>query len=136
MTRESFRSWMVVVVVGVVQPPVAAAAALPAPPLEVVADDHIFASRFESFALTIDNYLAWCNVTVGNDAPTSADISKAFPDGTVVPLHAEPADPFVWGFWTGTDTGGIDANQDAEVTMSTDRNVFVCCPLSGGTCNM
>ena len=74
----------------------------------VAPSDRIFADGFELFTLTINNYLAWCSVSVnGGAASSAATISQAFPPGTLVPLHGDAANAsFVWGYWTGTDAGG------------------------------
>ena len=104
-------------------------------PLAVqVANDEIFPGGFEQmFTLSIDNFLAWCDVSVNGDPPTSAPPPSAFEQGRVIPLHGDPADAnyFVWGFWTGTDGGDHDTNMDTTVTMSADLIVHVCCPDIG-----
>jgi len=100
-------------------------------PLTVAQDDHIFASEFERYTLTINTSIdSWCSVTVGTDPPAEPPISKDFVDGSVVALHGAANLPNHWAYWTGTDAGGTDVNQDAQVTMSANRYVFACCPLN------
>lgn len=96
--------------------------------------DTIFANGFENFVLAIDNYLAWCTVSV-NGGPFSANPAPTvYAPGTVVPLSGQPASPtFIWGYWRFTDVAGHDVNQVTQVTMTSDRTVFVCCPFSNGT---
>lgn len=90
--------------------------------------DVIFANGFESFTLTINNYLAWCSI---NEDGVAYSASKSFSEGTLVLLQGTPANPLVvWGYWTGTDAGGIDYSMNASVRMSSDRSVFACCPLA------
>ena len=102
--------------------------ALKADPLGLVPNDTIFANGFEAFTLTINNYLAWCSLTEDGVAYSA---SKLFSEGAVVALHGDPVSAtFVWGYWTGTDAGGIDHSQDAKVTMSSDRSVLACCPFA------
>jgi hypothetical protein len=98
--------------------------------------DPIFASRFEQYVLTIDDYLAWCSVSVDGGVPTTTPPPAFFHDGSVIPLQAQPASvQFVWGYWTGTDGdhGTNDPSATTTVTMSSDKNVFACCPFSGQT---
>jgi hypothetical protein len=98
--------------------------------------DTIFANGFEDFTLTIDNYLAWCSVSVDGGATTPNPPPTQFPPGTVVPLFGEPVSAtFIWGYWrfTDADAGGHDTNQNATVTMGSDRTVFVCCPFTNGS---
>ena len=102
-------------------------------------DDRIFRSAFELYTLTVTNYLMWCSVIIDGDQPSSAaSITKDYPDGSLALLHADPNPPFVWGYWIGTDrdtSGTGDTLQDAAVTMSADRTVLACCPISGSTCS-
>ena len=96
--------------------------------------DTIFANGFENPTLTIDNYLAWCEVSV-DGAPLSINPPPTqFTQGTVVPLSAEPASSaFIWGYWRFTDVSGHDTSPNTTVTMTSDRTVFVCCPFTDGT---
>ena len=95
---------------------------------QCTAIDAMFASSFETFTLAIDNFLERCSLLEGG-VPSSP--SKAFDEGTVVALHGEAASvSFVWGYWIGTDAGGVDPSQDATVTMSSDRSVLACCPFA------
>lgn len=98
--------------------------------------EEIFVNGFELFTLTIDNFLSWCSISVGGDVPSiAATISKTFSQGSVVTLQGAPTTGFVWGYWTGTDAGGNDTNQTTQVTMSSDRGVFACCPFpTSSTC--
>jgi hypothetical protein len=100
--------------------------------------DEIFPGGFEQmFTLAIDDILAWCDVSVNDGAPTSAPPASLFEQGRVIPLHGDTANAtyFVWGFWTGTDGGATDTNQDTTVTMSADKSITVCCPDIGfATC--
>jgi hypothetical protein len=97
----------------------------------VAETEEIFANGFETFTLTIDNYIAWCSITVDGGPPSAAiSISKSFPDGTLVSLQAVPvSDIFVWGYWADTDAAKTDANQSIQVTMSADRHFLACCPF-------
>ena len=80
-----------------------------------------------TFVLTIDNYLDWCAITEDGQPYNS---SETFDAGTVVDLHAQPLNGFVWGYWTGTDAamGGQDTNMTATVTMTSNKAVLACCP--------
>jgi hypothetical protein len=90
------------------------------------------------FTLHMVNQAAWCTITVNGTkgAAGATPPDTVYAKDTVVTLHADPDTPFVWGFWLGTD-GQTDAgqphdtNQDATVTMSADKTVEVCCPISG-----
>lgn len=99
--------------------------------------DTIFANGFENFTLTIDNFLAWCSVSVDGGVATANPPPTQFPPGTVVPLFGQPvSSTFIWGYWRFTDAepgGGHDTSQSATVTMSADRTVFVCCPFTNGS---
>ena len=80
--------------------------------------------------LTINNYLAWCTVTV-NGAAYAEPVG--FASGTVVHLDATANTGFVWGYWTNTDganagNGGHDPNMATTVTMNASVTVEACCP--------
>lgn len=104
----------------------------------------IFEDGFESggttaweYELTISNYLAWCDVTVGGAPPSDAgEIVVYVPPGTVVALHADPLPAFVWGYWEGTDgdAGSHDTSQTTTATMTSDKLIQACCPFSGNDC--
>jgi hypothetical protein len=87
--------------------------------------------------LKIENYLAWCSVSVENGAAsTNAVITKSVPVGTTVHLMGDTASvsEFVWGYWRGTvgDTGSShDISKTTTVVMSGDKTVQACCPLTG-----
>lgn len=90
------------------------------------------------FTLRFTNALNWCDLTVdGTKFVASAPLDKSYAKDTVVHLHAAPTSAtFIWGYWTGTDavTGTThDTAQDATVTMSADKTVYVCCPFPNGT---
>ena len=95
------------------------------------------------FTLHLTNALNWCDVTVdGTKFTASAPADKSYAKDTVVHLHADPTpngtggSNFIWGYWTGTDAvSGTthDTAQDATVTMSADKTVYVCCPFPNGT---
>jgi len=96
--------------------------------------DTIFVDGFENYVLTIDNYLAWCSVSVNGAAATANPPPTPFSPGTVVPLFGQPVSAtFIWGYWRFTDVPGHDTNQNTTVTMTSDRTVFVCCPFTNGT---
>lgn len=87
-----------------------------------------------TFTLTITNYLDWCGITENGAAFST---SKSFASGSVVQLQGSPLTGFVWGYWTGTDadTGAHDVSMAATVTMTADKTVLACCPVSAGqTC--
>jgi hypothetical protein len=89
------------------------------------------------FTLHIVNELNWCDITVDGVkfSPPNNPPDKVYAPSSVVQLHADPVQGFVWGFWNGTDAGGTDKNQDATATMTADKTVSVCCPISGhATC--
>ncbi len=85
----------------------------------------------EMVTLTIQNFGGWCTTAVGGMGyPGSTPPPTPYPKGTVVHIHAEKAsDTFVWGYWTGTDPGGMDSNMDTTVTMTMDKSVLACCPV-------
>jgi hypothetical protein len=87
----------------------------------------------QTFTLTIDDYLSWCNVSENGGAASSlATTSATFPSGTVVNLHADAiSSTFIWGYWVGTDadTGSNDTNMTATATLTADKTVKVCCPF-------
>ena len=100
--------------------------------------DRIFATGYEAYTLTVDNYLSWCTVGVnGGTSSTAASTAFSFPDNQgPIPLHGAPAPGFIWGHWIGTDfdTGQGDTLQDSRITMyCSDRIVKVCCPFPGGS---
>ena len=86
--------------------------------------------------LKIENYLNWCSVVVENGAAsTAAVITKSVAPGTTVHLAGDTASAasFVWGYWRGTagDTGAAhDTNKMTTVTVSADKTVQACCPLT------
>ena len=96
-------------------------------------NDKVFRSRFEQYTLSITNYLAGCAVAIDvgrggelgilNPEPST---TLSFPEGWSIWLQGLPMDGFVWGYWSGTDYVGYSS--DASVTMSSDRDVRVCCP--------
>jgi hypothetical protein len=106
--------------------------------------ENIFNDGFESggttaweYALTIENYLAWCSVIV-DDAPasTASQIIVHFQPGAVAQLHADPLPAFVWGYWVGTDgdAGSHDLSQTTTATMTSDKLIQACCPIAGQDC--
>ena len=96
--------------------------------------DTIFANGFENFTLTIDNYLAWCSVSVDGGVATANPPPAQFPSGAVVPLFGQPVSAlFIWGYWRFTDVLGHDTSQNTSVAMTSDRTVFVCCPFTDGS---
>ena len=105
-------------------------------------NDEIFGDGFEIlFTLTINNFEAWCVVSVDGSSYAPAIPAASYRIGTVVDLSAQPATmEFVWGYWTGTDgdTGPAhDHSQNTTVTMTADKSVLACCPFSGSTtCSM
>jgi hypothetical protein len=75
------------------------------------------------FNLVINNFEAWCVVTV-DSAPLSASATYNFDAGTVVNLHAEGAATFTFDFWTNTNN---NTDNSTTVTMTSDKNVLACC---------
>jgi len=98
--------------------------------------DVIFGDGFATFTLAIDNYLSWCSVKENGDVSYSPTAS--FPDGAIVTLVASPSAGFYWGYFSGADSPGNSiggSNYATTATMTSDRNVLVCCPVfPGGTC--
>lgn len=101
-----------------------------------------------SFNLTLSNFEAWCAITVtqpaGTTLPAGASGSNnvvAFPSGTVVKLHGEPASSyFEWapstghGGWSGAiDPGQDPISKDITVTLTENQTVNVCCPFTNGS---
>jgi hypothetical protein len=100
--------------------------------------DQIFPGGFEQlFTLSISNALDWCSISVNYGPPAADDPIVSFEQGRTIALHGDTADAtyFAWGFWTGTDASdpvtNQDTNMDATVTMSSDRDITVCCPDIG-----
>ena len=90
--------------------------------------------------LTINNYLAWCDVTakvngtlVASFGTSSAQISE--PVGTTVALTATPHPGFTTARWQGTTTATGDANGDATYVMGSaaSQTITACCPFTNGT---
>jgi hypothetical protein len=86
-------------------------------------------------ALTLDDYLSWCSVSVGGGPPSMVmSQTLMFPLNTVVSLSADrSSSTFVFGYWVGTagDTGpSHDTAMATTVTMDRDRTVQVCCPFA------
>ncbi|HEY2396377.1 MAG TPA: NHL repeat-containing protein [Rudaea sp.] len=98
---------------------------------EIIADSITYIG-FEAFALTVTNNSPACSVTENSFSYSG---TMPFAQGSVVALHGDTANNgvYVWGYWTGTDAGGVDTNKDATVTMSSNRHVTTCCPLIGST---
>jgi hypothetical protein len=89
------------------------------------------------FTLTIQNYLSWCNVTENGTAydPPAQAPAMTFPAGTVVNLMGATANStnFLWGYWVGTDgdtSASHDTNMTTTVTMTSNKVVQACCPLT------
>jgi hypothetical protein len=86
--------------------------------------------------LKLEDYLAWCSVSVGDGGASSASLrTLTFPTGTVVNLSGDTASAasFVWGYWVGTagdTTASHDPSKMTTVTMSGDKTVQACCPLT------
>lgn len=60
--------------------------------------DTIFLYGFENYVLTIDNFLAWCSVSVNGAAATANPPPTPFLPGTAVPLFGQPVSAtFIWG---------------------------------------
>jgi hypothetical protein len=88
------------------------------------------------FALKVEDYLNWCNVSVNGSANSTADPQNygPFPAGTTVNLVGDTASAsaFVWGYWRGTagDTGSThDTSKTTTVKITKDTVVQACCPL-------
>ncbi|HEY2395981.1 MAG TPA: hypothetical protein VGH81_08415 [Rudaea sp.] len=106
--------------------------------LAVADSDQIFPGGFEQlFTLSITNYLDWCSISVNYGPAAADDPIDSFEQGRAIALHGDTSNAsfFDWGFWTGTDAADLDTNKDtnmdATVTMSSDRNITVCCPDVG-----
>ncbi len=86
--------------------------------------------------LKIEDYLAWCSVSVNDGGASAASLrTLTVPTGTVVTLSGDTASAvaFVWGYWVGTSgdtTATHDQSKITTVTMSGDKTVQACCPLS------
>jgi ABC-type oligopeptide transport system substrate-binding subunit len=90
--------------------------------------------------LTIQNYLAWCAVTVnGGSANTSATQTYQFAPDASVALHGDTANSgaFYWGYWGNVNDagvladGGTDLSQDVNFTITSDVTLHACCPDNG-----
>lgn len=83
--------------------------------------------------LTVQNYLAWCSVSVAGGAASPAAIQTiTVPVGTVVALDASALAGFVWGYWFGTDgdtSAAHDTTMTTMVTVDADMTVQACCPF-------
>ena len=88
-------------------------------------------------ALTVNNTLAWCTVTVNTGSGTPTTFSSAshvfqVASGTTVMLHAVPNPTFKPVVWTGVTTmNGADATY--VMTGAATQMVTACCPLSDGS---
>ena len=90
--------------------------------------------------LKIDNYLAWCSVTVnGGSANTSATQTYHFgPDASVM-LHGDTksAQAFYWGYWGNVNDagvltdGGMDLDMDVDFNITSNVELHACCPDNG-----
>jgi hypothetical protein len=87
-----------------------------------------------NFTLAVDNFDAWCNVTVNGTALNTTG-EYTFAAGTVVDLAATAAPGFMWGYWTNTaganaGDGNHDPNMNTTVTIPATGTVSVlaCCP--------
>ncbi len=99
-----------------------------------------------AIALTVKNYLAWCDVRVGSAGTfSSASVQTVMVGAGQVALAARPLTGFELGsdMWhhvdgdtgngfSGVQTGsGSAAQSDANVTVSTTgKCVWVCCPFA------
>jgi hypothetical protein len=91
--------------------------------------------------LTVNNILAWCDVSVNGGAASAASTQTVeVPAGTVVPLMATARTGFIWDYgWDGTDNDpGTGADQhdtmmNTQVTVNADAVVRVCCPFPDGS---
>jgi hypothetical protein len=85
-----------------------------------------------TYTLTINDYLSWCNVTVNGGSPTSSPTPMQFAPNTQVSLHGDTANAslFYWGYWQapGLTDGGKDTNMDVSITMTGDVTILACCP--------
>jgi hypothetical protein len=91
-----------------------------------------------TFTLKMNNYLSWCLVTEqGTDEGITDPVTLSFPAGMVVNLHAmAESTSFMWGYWFGTDgdtTAAHDTNMTTTVTMTKDKIIQACCPITGDT---
>ncbi len=92
--------------------------------------------------LTINNYLAWCDVSVDGVAKTPAQtMHVTVPTGVSITLTAAPTSVFIWGYWSGVSSGadmgalaaGSGGNHAVSITLTGDRTIGVCCPHSDKT---
>jgi hypothetical protein len=90
--------------------------------------------------LTIDDYLAWCNVNVnGGSANTMATQTYPFPVDASVTLHGDTDNDaaFSWGYWGNVNDagvladGGMDINKDVSFNITSNVTLHVCCPDIG-----
>jgi hypothetical protein len=90
--------------------------------------------------LTIDNYLAWCQVTVnGTIVNPAAQVETVQVTPGTVNLNAIPlpGSTFVWAYWIGTagDTSSThDTNETTTVNVTGPTTIKACCPDPGSTC--
>jgi hypothetical protein len=91
-------------------------------------------------AVTVNNYLSWCVVTVDGTPMTAETQTFNVDAGTVVSLDAHAAAGFMWGYWVGTagasaGNGNHDPSMATSVTVtSASASVRACCPSSTLTC--
>jgi hypothetical protein len=94
------------------------------------------ASAAGTFTLKLENYLAWCTVSVnGGASSTTALQTLTFAPNMVVNLAGDKVTGFEWGYWVGTvgDTGAShDTMMMTTVKMDKDRTVQACCPFASG----
>ena len=102
----------------------------------------------QTATLTIANFDTWCTLSVTSPAntplPNGATASSntiTEPVGTLVTLHAEPNNGFIWpttasgsAGWTGNLDGGTSSlNKTVNVTLTANKSVKACCPFPDGS---
>jgi hypothetical protein len=85
--------------------------------------------------LTVENYLAWCTVSVNGASTSTASVQTIdVTPGTVVNLVGDKANAtFVWGYWYGTagdTTAAHDTAKTTTVTVNANMKIQACCPFA------
>jgi hypothetical protein len=92
------------------------------------------------FTLTVNNYLAWCKVTVNGGTPntTAAQTYMLAANSSVTAVgDTKSSASFYWGYWGnvaadgGLADGGEDLSMTVDFTITRDMTLNACCPDNG-----